>query len=96
MHVGSLEVEVPKHSIGLPSPNQLYKERVNLPAEQRHSTSGMEGRGGDLTRLEPYFRHEVAGTPELGGEPVAGHLSGGVSMKKHYMERSVRRGVIFA
>jgi hypothetical protein len=96
VHIGGLEVEVPKHRVGLPPANQLYKERVDSRAEQRHSPSGPEGPGGDLTGLKAQFRHETARTPEHGGKSIAGDLGGNASRKEHGVKRSVRRGVMFS
>ncbi len=46
--------------------------------------------------MEAQFGHETAGTPEHGGEWVAGYLGGSASREEHGVKRSSRRGVIFS
>jgi hypothetical protein len=96
MHVGSLEAEVPQHHLGLPPPNKLDEERINSRAEKGHCTSGTEDTDGNLMRLETKLRHEMAGMPQHGSEPVTGNLGGGTTRKKHSVEWSVRRCIVLA
>ncbi len=96
MHVGSLQVEIAKHSVGFPPANKLNQEGVDAGAEERHRAAGTKCTGRNIAGVQSQLRHVTARTAKHSSEAVTPDLCCFAVPKVNRMERSGQRRVVLA